>query len=112
MCATTPADRLSIAKVEIDAMLRDGTASRCEISWSYALHIVPKKAISWRTCSTPGPFPTAIPSVTSMITPTSSLVVIYNQFPVHPSDIQKTAITTPFGLFEFPFMSFGLRNAA
>jgi hypothetical protein len=36
----------------------------------------------------------------------------YNQIPVHPDHIQRADITTSFGLFEFPFMSFGLSNAA
>lgn len=31
---------------------------------------------------------------------------------IHPEDIPYTAITTPFGLFEFTHMTFGLRNAA
>jgi hypothetical protein len=120
-------DRLAIAKAKIDAMLQNGTARRSKSSWSSALHIVPKKENGWRPCDdyralnartipdrypirhihdySPQPFGCSIFSKID-------LVRACNQIPVHPDDVQRNAITIPFGLFEFPFMFLVLRSSA
>ncbi|CAF4948326.1 unnamed protein product [Pieris macdunnoughi] len=94
-------DRLRIAVREFEDMVRSGIARRSDSPWSSPLHLVPKKNNEWRPC---GDYLFVFSKI--------DLIRAYNQIPVHPDDIPKTAITTPFGMFEFPFMSFGLRNAA
>lgn len=120
-------DRLRVAKAEFEGMVRIGIVRPSESSWSSPLHMVPKKNATWRPCGDfralnartvhdcypvknvmDFTFNLAGCSIFSVI----DLVQAFTQIPMAPEDIPKTAITTPFGLFEFLYMPYGLRNAA
>lgn len=120
-------DKLKAAKAEFDFMVRQGLCRPSRSPWATPLHLQPKKEGSWRPCgdyrrlnnvTIPDRYPipflqdaTAFLYEATVFT-TLDLVRAFQQIPVRPQDIPKTAIITPFGLFEFPYMTFGLRNAA
>lgn len=120
-------DKLSAAKAEFQYLVEAGICRPSKSSWASPLHMVRKSDGSWRPCgdyrslntiTVPDRYPLPFLSdCTALLDGTSvyskiDLKKAYYQVPINPDDIEKTAIITPFGLFEFIFMSFGMCNAA
>lgn len=120
-------DRLKIAKQEFDFMIEQGIIRPSKSNWCSPLHLVEKKNKEYRPCGDYRalnaktihdcyPIPHIQDFSQSLfgknIFSTIDLIKAFHQILMHPDDIHKTAVTTPFGLFEFTRMPFGLRNAA
>ena len=130
--------KLSVAKAEIDKLVKLGICHRGKSEWSSPLMVARKPCLSpcsctpttpcggWRVCgdyrrvnamTTDDKYPVRTLADFNAdlhgkkVFSKIDLVKGYHQIPVSPEDVGKTAVITPFGLFIFPRTPFGLKNA-
>lgn len=119
-------DKLAAARKEFESLEKEGIVRRSNSCWASPLHMVEKTDGSWRPCgdfrrlnliTAADKYP--VPNMEDLTAQLAGTRVYskldlkkgYHQIPMNPEDILKTAIITPFGLFEFVRMPFGLKNA-
>ena len=117
-------DKLKVAKKILRNM---GICQKASNPWASPLCIVTKKDGSLRPCgdyrhlsmlTEPDHYP--LPNIADVTAYLHGAKIFskldhlkgYYQVPMHPDDIPKTAITTPFGTSTFNYTYFGLRNAS
>lgn len=122
-----PPDKYKAAKEEFERLLEMGICQPSKSPWASPLHVVTKKDGGLRCCgdyrrlnavTLPDRYP--IPRIQDFtyqlhgkkIFSKLDLKMAYYWIPISEADAQKSAIITPFGLFEFRCMTFGLRNAS
>ena len=120
-------ERYAATKEEFNKLLKEGVIRPSKSEWASPLVVVKKSDGSWRACgdyrllneiTRPDKYP--LPRINdildgvvgSKIFTKLDLRKAYHQIPIHPEDIPKTAVATPFGLYEYVKMPFGLRNAS
>jgi hypothetical protein len=118
--------RQSELRKEIDKMLEQHIIEESDSPWAAPVVMVPKTDGSYRICidyrklnavTVPDVYP--LPRIDDLLhtagrtryMSTIDLRAGYWQIAVQKEDLDKTAFITPFGLYRFNRMSFGLRNA-
>ena len=119
-------DKLRAAKDIFSSWERDGVVRRSSSQWSSPLHMVRKKDNSWRPCgdfrrlnliTAADKYP--VPNLADFSHHLEDCTIFskldlkngYLQVPLDAAAVPKTAVITPFGLWEFLRMPFGLKNA-
>lgn len=116
-----------IVEQEIEDMLRQGIIRPSSSPWASPVHLVQKAENKWRLCGDYRrlnvvtqkdnyPLPNIF-AFTALLHGARffshiDLLKGYWQVPMWPGDIEKTAIATTSGLYEYLRMPFGLRNAS
>ena len=107
-------------------MERDGIVCSSTSPWASPLHMVAKKDSTWRPCgdfrqpnlvTEPDWYP--LPNMLDFADRLNGCCTFskidlrkgYWQIPMSKDNIAKTAVITPFGLYEFLVMAFGLQKA-
>ena len=105
-------EKLAVARAEFKKMEDLGIIRRSDSPWASPLHVVPKADGGWRPCGDYRrlnlvteddryPLPHIQDFNGKLAGMKVDLVRGFRQIPMAKQDIPKTALITPFGLFEF-----------